>query len=391
MPDLEYKGHRQRLRERFIKGDTSSHSEAALLELLLTYAIPQRDVQPLAKRLLAEYGSLSSLLTAPMKRLCQSQEIKETSAVLLKLVDHIRREFKSVEQIIQKEIEPPVQTTLFDSVSPVEIVPEKTVVKDKSVEISGKEKSSTRRGTELFGKAVLKETIQILPKLPFTNSMKEITDFLNKNLPFNSVQTRTRRGRYIKFNMFADNALVLPLIKFAHAFPESRELKDVCFYKFCKAQPLMLDFIESIMLPRIGAGSINRDAISEYLRSRYPESKAINDATSAVCEALFGAEIASKKGNQIAFSLRAVPVTSFVFVLHSEFPEPGMYDIEKLITNRVIKAMLWNPEQILNSLYEVRNQGLISKISEIDNIRQFTTKYALVEVVEKLSSKGEKV
>jgi DNA repair protein RadC len=47
------KGHRQRLKERFLAGEPSSQSDEALLELLLTYAIPQKDVQPLARHLIA--------------------------------------------------------------------------------------------------------------------------------------------------------------------------------------------------------------------------------------------------------------------------------------------------------------------------------------------------
>ncbi|CBE69064.1 MAG: hypothetical protein F9K13_07100 [Candidatus Methylomirabilis oxygeniifera] len=61
MPDTGSTGHRQRLRDRFASGDQSFRSEGSLLELLLTYTIPQKDVRPLAKHLLSEYGSLSSL------------------------------------------------------------------------------------------------------------------------------------------------------------------------------------------------------------------------------------------------------------------------------------------------------------------------------------------
>jgi DNA repair protein RadC len=62
-----------------------------VLELLLTYAIPQRDVQPLAKRLLATFGSLSAVLSADMATLCKQEGMKEHSAVLLKLTDWIRK------------------------------------------------------------------------------------------------------------------------------------------------------------------------------------------------------------------------------------------------------------------------------------------------------------
>jgi len=64
-PELTNPGHRQRLRDRFLNNEKGSHSEEALLELLLTYTIPQKDVRPQVERLLAEYGDLTSVLNAP--------------------------------------------------------------------------------------------------------------------------------------------------------------------------------------------------------------------------------------------------------------------------------------------------------------------------------------
>jgi len=64
-----------------------------------------------------------------------------------------------------------------------------------------------------------------------------------------------------------------------------------------------------------------------------------------------------------------------------------MYDLAKLETNQTILAMLWNPDRLLPSLYELRNHGIISKISEIDSMRQFTTKWTLDGVVEYLVTK----
>ena len=249
-----------------------------------------------------------------------------------------------------------------------------------------KSANNQRRGTEIFGKAVLKEAIQILPRMPLTTSMTEMTQFLNNNLPFNSEQTRARRGRYVKFNMFPEHRINMSLLIFARTFPDSRELQDVCFYQFCSAQSLMVDFIENVILERMGVGFISREMITEYLRLKYPDSKAIYDGTAAICEALLGAEIATKKKNNILFTFRSIPLMAFSFILHSEFPNPGMYDISKFEENRMIRAMLWNPEQLLHSLYELRNVGLISRISEIDNVRQFTTKWRLEELVTRITS-----
>jgi len=84
-------GHRERLKAHFIAGDEEAHTDEALLELLLTYAIPQKDVQPLAKKLIATFGSLSDVLSADITTLCKQEGIKEHSAVLLKLIDWIRK------------------------------------------------------------------------------------------------------------------------------------------------------------------------------------------------------------------------------------------------------------------------------------------------------------
>ena len=53
-----HEGHRERLRETYLEQGASALHEHQLLELLLTYAIPRRDTNPLAHSLLSAYGSL---------------------------------------------------------------------------------------------------------------------------------------------------------------------------------------------------------------------------------------------------------------------------------------------------------------------------------------------
>lgn len=79
-------GHRERLRARFLAGDASAMTDAALLELLLTYSIPRRDVRPLAESLLGKFGSAEAVLSAAAEDLLKVPGIKDTSAILLKLV-----------------------------------------------------------------------------------------------------------------------------------------------------------------------------------------------------------------------------------------------------------------------------------------------------------------
>jgi DNA repair protein RadC len=81
-----YHGHRQRLRDRFLRGGAAALQDYELLELLLVYAIPRADVKPLAKKLLNHFGSFTRLLDAPAAALVEFAGLKESSAALIRLV-----------------------------------------------------------------------------------------------------------------------------------------------------------------------------------------------------------------------------------------------------------------------------------------------------------------
>ncbi|MCP4405890.1 MAG: DNA repair protein RadC [bacterium] len=89
--ELHYHGHRQRLRERFIKSGLQGLADHEVVELLLTLAIPRVDVKEQAKALLNRYGNLKNILDAPLKEL-QEQKIGNVAPVAL----HIIRETASL-------------------------------------------------------------------------------------------------------------------------------------------------------------------------------------------------------------------------------------------------------------------------------------------------------
>ncbi len=81
-----YHGHRQRLRERFAQGGVGALADYELLELLLFRSIPRRDTKQLAKDLIARFGSLADVLSAPSERLCEVAGVKEATANDLALI-----------------------------------------------------------------------------------------------------------------------------------------------------------------------------------------------------------------------------------------------------------------------------------------------------------------
>ena len=82
-------GHREKMRSRFLSGGLEHFAEHEALELLLFYAIPRRDTNPIAHALMDRYGSLSAVLSAPVEDLQKVEGIGESAAILLKLVPHI--------------------------------------------------------------------------------------------------------------------------------------------------------------------------------------------------------------------------------------------------------------------------------------------------------------
>lgn len=80
------KGHRARLRQRFLADDSAATPDYELLELLLFYALPRVDTKPVAKALIARYGSLPAILAAPADELQKTEGIGDNAAALLKAV-----------------------------------------------------------------------------------------------------------------------------------------------------------------------------------------------------------------------------------------------------------------------------------------------------------------
>ena len=82
-------GHRERIRERFRDRGLAGFAEHEVLELLLTYAIARRDVNPLAHELIAQFGSLAAVLEADPSELMRVKGVGESTALMLSLMPEL--------------------------------------------------------------------------------------------------------------------------------------------------------------------------------------------------------------------------------------------------------------------------------------------------------------
>ena len=383
-------GQRQNLRENFISGKTGAFTEEALLELLLSYALNRGKLQPLARKLIQEFGGLDNVLSSDFDALCRVKGVKSYTATLLKLVGYLRAN-ETAKDLLNEAIRKPQQN--FIEFQPLV---DRKLIDQEPISSLQKRKPSRKIGiarprSDLFTNSVLKEAIEILPRLPDTEDISIMRAFLKENLPFSSQNTRDRYVPYVVNRLFPDGRADLALRSFARIYSGRQELRDACFYRFCKAEPLMLSVCHDLLLPAIGYGQMDRARIREYLSDRYPSSKVVNLCAKAIVNSLVASGVARSDKRKLNFNYRAPAMASLAFLIHSEFPTPGMYEISWLENSSLIRAMLWDPDHLVPRLYELRNLGLISKISEIDNIRQFTTEFTLHELVDHLKSRAKLV
>ena len=94
----DYLGHRQRLRARFLEAGPAAFPDYELLELILFQAKPRQDTKPLAKALLARFGSFAGVIGADIAALMAVPEMGEASVVALKAIQ------AGVERVLKDEV-----------------------------------------------------------------------------------------------------------------------------------------------------------------------------------------------------------------------------------------------------------------------------------------------
>ena len=97
-------GHRERLKKKFLKYGLDGFEPHEALELLLFWAIPRKDTNELAHKLINKFGSITAVFDAPIKILKEIEGIGENSAIFLKLMPEIARIYQEDKHMINKKV-----------------------------------------------------------------------------------------------------------------------------------------------------------------------------------------------------------------------------------------------------------------------------------------------
>jgi DNA repair protein RadC len=89
-----HNGHRDRMKNKFLTEGLDHFEPHAVLELLLYYAIPLKDTNPIGHALLNKFGSLSGVFDAPYEELLKVDGIGKSAATLIKLIPQVCRRYQ---------------------------------------------------------------------------------------------------------------------------------------------------------------------------------------------------------------------------------------------------------------------------------------------------------
>lgn len=354
-------GHRQRLRQRFLTSGADDFSEAELLELLLTFAIPRRDVAPLVQHLLEQFGSLPSVLAASHNELTAIPGIGEQAGVLIKVVaqltDRVEEGATRTPDIGQQptlfDMEPALGP-LFDSEPEPEEPPMRTFANDE-----------------------IANSLALIPQAAQFESYEVFKAHLQQRLPYNSESTRLRRANYILNRFFPQERLDVPLTYYASHCTTQEDLKPALFYHVLKAEPLAAEVAEEFIWPALPIGRVDREDLREFILRYLPGIGASSQKNTL--RSLFTTydllSIGVPDGTTLRFQVHRGTFEAFLYILTAEFPQPGMYRFEELEEGPMRHWLLWDREWMHQQLYNLRDLGILSKVSQIDALRQFTLQY----------------
>ncbi len=237
-------------------------------------------------------------------------------------------------------------------------------------------------GMRVYAKDFADHALLHLPQAARYKSIEEFRKYLAEKLRFNSEATRRRSANYIVSRFFPGEVFNADLPVFAAAAAGQPALGEALFYLTCRTERIVSLVAEEVVFPALTLGGVSRARLREYIQGKFPDSKSVHHIATAVVRTyeFFGVGTANR--TRLNVSLRQGSLSSFAYILHLEFPEPGMYSFERLFDGPMHRWLLWDQQWMVRQLYRLREAGLLSKVSEIDRLRQFTTQYTLADAIQ---------
>lgn len=236
----------------------------------------------------------------------------------------------------------------------------------------------------VYGKDLADHSIKHIPKLVGCQSIEDVRKYLISNLRFNSQATRRRNANYLISRFFPGEIVHPDVLAFAAAVEAKPALGDALFYLTCRSEKIVSLVADEVVFPSLAEGGVSRSRIRDFVQAQFPNSKSANQIGVSIVGTYQAFGVGTASRTRLSVSLREGSLASFAYILHLEFPEPGMHGFEKMLDGPMHKWLLWDQQWMIPQLYRLREVGLLSKVSEIDRMRQFTTKFSLADAMQRI-------
>jgi DNA repair protein RadC len=237
----------------------------------------------------------------------------------------------------------------------------------------------------VYAKDLADHALKHVPKLSGCQSIEDIRKYLIASLRFNSEATRRRNANYLISRFFPGEVVHDDVPSFAAAAEGKQALGEALFYLTGRTEKIVSLVAEEVVFPSLTEGGVTRTRIRDYVQARLPNSKSAGEVGSAIVGTYQAYGIGSASRTRLNVVLRKGCLASFAYILHLEFPVPGMHAFDKMLDGPMHRWLLWDQLWMVQQLYRLREVGMLSKVSEIDRLRQFTTKYTLADVMQRIA------
>lgn len=391
----EYEGHRVRLRDGFLAGEAASRTEEALLELLLTFGIPRRDVQPLAKALLSRFGGLDKVLAADVSALRSVDGVESHVSTLLQLADYLRQSRSAARPAIG------IDEHDRPAASPAPPAPERTsraniagvplAQSEMPLNIPGQSelplarKTPTIRERKTIQDVLIPEGLLALKLAHEAKSPDELQEILMKRLGQNSMETRRRYAQSIARWFFPDGPTGL-LPRVWRAYEDEAISIDLLRWSYLSQEPIMGRCVAEALFPCEAGLGMPATYFDRFLQEHLgePPSEKTRKRLKTNLKKLGFLDRAKGKPD------RLLPVatqkTSFLILLHHLFAAKAVRTVElrNLMPNPFWKYLGYKSDDAVRALLrEADAAGLVAKYVVADQLEQVTTCFTLDELLER--------
>jgi hypothetical protein len=235
----------------------------------------------------------------------------------------------------------------------------------------------------LYDKDLADQAKVALPQSYRFLDVERFREHLARTLPFNAESTRRRAATYLTGRYFPCGIINKDLAQFAAASEGRPSFGDVLFYLTGRVEKIVASVADEIVWPSLADGGVTRKRVADYVRAQVPSwsSNSVKDVGASIVRTYERLGIGIVTKTRLNIASRRSDLPCFAYILHLEFPEPGMFAFERILHGRLRRWLLWDPEWMVKQLYACGEAGLIAKVSEIDGAPQFTTKYHLEDAV----------